>query len=696
MLRAKRLGGRRGITTSSVLSLIPDAFVVVKVHSFDVFDTSLIRKIATPPDVFRLLGRLVAKKANIADESNFTEDFLTARIQSEQKSGLNCDETALDAIWTYLREMVPQLPRNVGPHDELDLERKLLRPNLIVAQQIARLRSSGARIIFTSDTFYSEAFVREQLLRFGLTEAGDRLYVSSAAGVTKWSGELFKTILNSEGITARELHHYGDDLQSDVVTPRRLGIGATLITNSYLNTWENAILSKGFQHRLPTSMLAGSMRAFRLDADFKSTKGVNELVATLLGPVLLVWAAWVLAAAQRDGVRRLYFVSRDAYLLCRAARILASRFGDIECRHLRISRQSTLLPAADEVGPSEVIFLQRPSQPVSIGSLAEKLSLDWSDVGQYFSTLTGAKGESWLLTKESEWNEFWAIIQREPVANRLREQIKIKRTNLLAYLRAEGLCDNVPAALVDLGWYMQVQTALRKLLENGEGVPAPRGYYLGLCAQRRPPGDAGNFTGLFYEQASYHRWVAPQYEIFRRLEVLDHVVGLAPYGTVNDYRISGSIVEPAGPPETALHAEFVTKLGDAVEAFCKSNYEDALYYSNDATAREIIDTLIRAWCIHPDWVALEALEHIMVTDGANIPSGPLLASWRLFDAIKALLPGRLRERLGIKVYNPAWPEVAFIRSSLLSQLVLMLSAALRFLRGRSDLELFTLFFRIRS
>ena len=667
---------------------------MARVHSFDVFETALIRKVASPPDVFRLLGSRIAQNADIPDENNFIEEFLAARIQSEQKCGSNYGEAILDAVWTSLRQMVPQLPPNVGPDDELDLERRLLRPNLLVAQRIDRLRSSGARIIFTSDTFYPEAFLREQLLRFGLAETDDRLYVSSAVGVTKWTGELFKTILNSEGIAAGELHHYGDDLHSDVAMPRRLGISATLITELHFNTWENAILSGGVRHRLAKSVLVGSMRAFRLDADFKSIKGVDELVATLLGPVLMVWAAWVLGVAQRDGVRRLYFVSRDAYLLCRAARILAPNFGDIDCRHLRISRQSTLFPAADEISPSKVLFLQRPSRPVTIGSLVQKLSLNWADVGLHFLTLTGGRGESWLLSNDSEWNEFWDILKSEPVAKLLREQIRIKRANLLAYLRAEGLCDGVPAGLVDLGWFMEVQTALRKLLESVEGVLAPRGYYLGLCAQRRPPGDAGYFTGLFYEQAPYHRWVAPQYEVFRRLKVLDHVVGLAPYGTVNDYKINGSIVEPVGPPETTLHAEFVTKVGDAVEAFCKSNYADVLNYSDHAAAREIIDTLIKAWCIHPNWVAFEALEHIMVTDGANIASAPLLTSWRLFDAMKTLLPGRVRDKLGIKVYNPSWPEAAFFRSSRPSRYVLLLSEALRFLRGRSDPGLLALFFKV--
>ena len=436
--------------------------------------------------------------------------------------------------------MVPQLPSNCGFQDELDIERDQLLPNAIVAQQIARLRSAGARIIFASDTYFPEEFLREQLSRYGLIEPGDGLYVSNAAGVAKWTGELFKTILGREGIAPSDLHHYGDDTEADVAAPSRLGIKATLVTDARLNTWENAILSKQVGRRMARSLLAGSMRAFRLSTAFEpDDESTNTLVATLLGPALMVWAAWVLGAAQRDGVRRLYFLSRDAYLLCRAARVLAPHFGDIDCRHLKVSRKSTLLPATDEISPSKMPWLRRPAQPIPLRDLLLKLSLNWSDVAQHFSSLTKGEGDSWSLTTDSEWNDFWNIVQSPPVVDLVWEQIRGRREDLLAYLRAEGLCDSVPAGVVDVGWHMSVQTSLRKLLERSPGIQAPRGYFLGLAMTRMAPSDAGDVTALFYEQATYHQWTAPQYELVRRVDVLDNVFGLAPYGSAIGYKIRG-------------------------------------------------------------------------------------------------------------------------------------------------------------
>ena len=52
------------------------------VHSFDVFDTSLIRKVAAPTDVFRLLASTIAQKAGISVQNDFAEDFVSARVRA--------------------------------------------------------------------------------------------------------------------------------------------------------------------------------------------------------------------------------------------------------------------------------------------------------------------------------------------------------------------------------------------------------------------------------------------------------------------------------------------------------------------------------------------------------------------------------------------------------------------------------------
>jgi FMN phosphatase YigB (HAD superfamily) len=660
---------------------------MAKVHSFDVFDTALIRKVAAPTDVFRLMGEVIARKLDMTSHSDFVEDFLSARINAEQRARLNCEETTLDRIWVHLHGMMPQLAPTFGPRDELQAEQKLLAPNSIIAEQIAELRQAGDRIIFISDTYLPQDFVRAQLLRHHLAEEGDGVYASSAFGLTKWTGGLFKAVLSRERIAASQLRHVGDNSHSDVAIPKRLGIKAKLVTSAGLNVWERAVLSKDARHRTAASLLAGSMRAFRLSATHQPSKGLDQLVATLLGPALMVWAAWVLGVAQRDGVQRLYFASRDGYLLCKAARIFSTHFGDIDCRHLKISRQSILLPSTDEVRQAKMSWLRRPTQPTLLSFLVGKLGLDWANVAPHFSSFDRGRGKFNPVATENDWNEFWRIVETSPVVDLVRKEIRTRRANALAFLRTEGLCDDVTSGIVDLGWQAMVQSGLRKLLNLRETDPTLRGYYLGLYVERMPASDAGKVTALFHQHAPDHLAISPQYEVFTRVDVLEQVFGLAPHGTVREYKTRGHVAEPLCASESPLHVEFVGKLEGAIEEFCNSNEGIVSYYSDPAAAREIMDALINAWCTHPNCVALQALDHIIVVDGTRaIPAQHLLQTWRLLDAAKTLIPLRWLQKLKIETRNPdpIWPEGAFYRSSVLARFALQVSATLRRLAKRTS------------
>jgi hypothetical protein len=534
---------------------------------------------------------------------------------------------------------------------------------------------TGAQIIFVSDTYLPADFVRAELLRHGLAEEGDKVFVSSAFGLTKRSGSLFQHILKSEGISAIDITHHGDNPQSDLVIPKRLGIAATLHTNTQLNAWERAILSREARYRDVSSELAGSTRAFRLRTELQSRSSSHYLVATFLGPAIFTWAAWVLGMARRDGVRRLYFSSRDGYLLCRAARILSPHFDDIDCRYLKVSRQSILLPSTTEISPAGMPWLQRSWEPASLERLIQKLGLHWEEVEHSLSALGGDRGKYKILVFESEWSEFWRILASPPIADLVQERIRTQRNNVLAYLRAEGLFDKLSLGLVDIGWTLTVQSGLQKLLGGLPNVASLKGYYLGLSPSRMPPAAAGKSTALFYDHAADHHSILPRYEIFKRVTILEHIFGLAPHGTVRQHQEIGATVVPVCPPVSATFAETVEDVARSLEAYCADNQVMATSYSDEVVAREIIDNLVRTWFGSPNEIALRALDQVTISDDPNnLDSGPLLESWRPLKAAKTLAPRRWHTKL--KVWRPVWPEAAFQRSGPWSKFILRVSRRL--------------------
>ena len=65
-------------------------------------------------------------------------------------------------------------------------------------------------------------------MEHGIATADDPLYVSSELEMTKRTGELFKHVLEREGVQPGDLHHCGDSMVGDFLAARKLGIKAEL------------------------------------------------------------------------------------------------------------------------------------------------------------------------------------------------------------------------------------------------------------------------------------------------------------------------------------------------------------------------------------------------------------------------------------------------------------------------------------
>jgi len=72
------------------------------------------------------------------------------------------------------------------------------------------------------------------------------VYVSSEYALTKRTGKLFKKVLELEGVKVNEVLHIGDNLRSDVIRPRLIGMKSLLVSpphrsgKKYLNPTSQA------------------------------------------------------------------------------------------------------------------------------------------------------------------------------------------------------------------------------------------------------------------------------------------------------------------------------------------------------------------------------------------------------------------------------------------------------------------------
>ena len=195
------------------------------VVSFDVFDTLLYRVVNLPTDVFRVMEPFVLEKTGVA---GFAEKRILAERKARQVPGRK--DVTLEQIYDAFMELTPD-SRELLMTYEKQMERKLLRRDEAMASLLERCASTGKRVLVISDMYHSAEFIGEVLHSCGIY-AYDGLYVSSEYNATKADGELFLTVEREERLPNRKgWLHIGDNIYSDNVVPRSLGIGTVKYDN---------------------------------------------------------------------------------------------------------------------------------------------------------------------------------------------------------------------------------------------------------------------------------------------------------------------------------------------------------------------------------------------------------------------------------------------------------------------------------
>lgn len=181
---------------------------------------------------------------------------------------------------------------------EQQVERENLFANPAIRDLIRQKRQEGWQIAFISDMYLSSAFLMEILQREGCYEPGDKVYVSCEHDARKDTGTLYDLVRQELHPNAWE--HYGDNKQSDVRMAEQKGIMA---------------------HHVDTSC--------------------RDLAARFVAPAYVPYVLWLLDEARKQQIERLYFISRDGYILQQIAEVLPHT--GIELHYFFASRKALQL-----------------------------------------------------------------------------------------------------------------------------------------------------------------------------------------------------------------------------------------------------------------------------------------------------------------------------------------------------------------
>jgi hypothetical protein len=275
------------------------------------------------------------------------------------------------------------------------------------------------------------------------------------------------------------------------------------------------------------------MRRARLTAPAAGDREriIRDVGCGVAGPLLFGFAVWCLREANARGIRRLYFVSRDGQILQRVACEIAASWGlPLECRYLYGSRQAWHAASIEKIDRTALDWVLAPTRGLSVRQVLVRVGLqpescrDELDRGGF---------------PESTWDEplsgdarsmLGELLLREPFSSASERSASSRRERALRYLRQEGLLDEAPKAIVDVGWHGNLQRSLAGLLRAGGYVHASRltGLYFGLLPGR--PSMEGQ-TSLGY----WNALPAYAYELQLHNTAMFEIFTAADHGSVMGY-----------------------------------------------------------------------------------------------------------------------------------------------------------------
>lgn len=229
----------------------------------------------------------------------------------------------------------------------------------------------------------------------------------------------------------------------------------------------------------------------------------NEIFA----PVMCGFVGWTLRSAVAAGVKRLYFLARDGWIMYNAAKLIAERNGlDIELRYLYCSRMSLRNAALADLGDEAYRYLLEGGFALTPRTILGRLRLSederarvYADVG--FTGDANVEDENVELGKSAA-AEFCGKLRSSAVYNDyIRSVSAANKANALGYLKQEGLLGGEKYALVDSGWTGSMQRMFRILTGKNQ-----IGYYFGLYAQ--PNAEDGEFNAYLFDKHTPPKLVA--------------------------------------------------------------------------------------------------------------------------------------------------------------------------------------------
>ena len=338
----------------------------IKIVSFDLFDTLVVRPFYRPSDMFQLLDKEFITKSKCNPVIRFskirkeTEMFLR-----EEKLKEGIEEITLKEIYKRIEKeyKVENSIIDYMMKKEIEMELEFCKKRNTGFDLYSLAKELGKKVIVTTDIYLDEKTIKELLKRNNYEF--DEVYISSVLRKTKSTGSLFDYVISKEEISSLEILHIGDNIYSDINKAKEKNINTAHLprtidkmmdTNNcgtlfqYFQTFNIDVrpYMDNFGVRCSIAVVANKF----FDNPFvhfceESTFNANPFLVGYyaLGMNLLSVGKWLLADTKKKNITKLSFMARDGLIPLRATEMIKNNTSinkNIELKYIYISRKALM------------------------------------------------------------------------------------------------------------------------------------------------------------------------------------------------------------------------------------------------------------------------------------------------------------------------------------------------------------------
>ena len=510
----------------------------MKLASFDIFDTTLIRKCGKPGNIFYILAHRL-----YPNDKAKREDFLLWRKSAESEARRRAPGKDVTIEEIYNSEEIAGFAEYTTAQlieAEKSIEAEQLIANPAIRDVIKQKREQGYTICFISDMYLPSAMLKEVLEREDCIKSDEFVYVSCEWNTRKSNGALYRKL--KEELKPQEWEHFGDHPISDYKMAKRLGIKATKVKTDFTTAENETILPRSDRHHYESSILTGLSRAARIHL---GNDAYTIIASDFVAPAYIPYVHFVIETAKEKGIKTLYFLSRDSYILQRIAEQLPH--DGIELRYLFVSRKALLLPYLHNATAEKFLAIQdkRTVRGKSVKELTLSLGTTTDELKETFGIEFNFNK---ITTKEQEKIFLNAIFGSESkYLPTLNERAKEKRALLNGYLTQEKVFGNSTTAMVDVGWLGTTRLMINSILKE-EGYPKTTFFYYGVR------GDV-----MHSKYGHYYTYYSPTQLSTEGTTIIENYFSASPYPSTVGYKENDGILEPVFPKDCEYKENEIVK-----------------------------------------------------------------------------------------------------------------------------------------